>query len=151
LLSQTLSSQLFFSKIALKYVWYAISYTHTRYNHAFKIVSDISNENLEKVNADFKKAILPNTLSQLPQIGITVEQLRSLYFGQKEISKETLINYEYFLGDEFFVRDIMNVVELQKSSGGYKSTYLYHFDYESKTPLMRKVLNITGPPGILSR
>jgi len=36
----------------------------------------------------------------------------------------------------------------QKSSGGYKSTYLYHFDYESKTSLMRKVLNITGIPGI---
>jgi len=62
-----------------------------------------------------------------------------------------LINYEYFLGDEFFVRDIMNVVELQKSSGGYKTTYLYHFDYESETSLMRKLLNISGPPGILLR
>jgi len=49
------------------------------------------------------------------------------------------------------VRDIMNVVELQKSSGSYKSTYLYHFDYESETSLMRKMLNISGSPGMLSR
>ncbi|XP_018047829.1 PREDICTED: esterase E4-like [Atta colombica] len=108
---------------------------------------DISKEDLEKVNADFKKAILSNVLSELPKIGITVEELRSLYFGKREISEETLINYAYFLGDEFLTRDIMNVCELQKSSGGYKSTYLYHFDYESETSLMKKVQRF-GLPGV---
>jgi len=103
---------------------------------------------LGKVNADFKKAILSNVLSELPKIGITVEELRSLYFGKREISEETLINYAYFLGDEFLTRDIMNVCELQKSSGGYKSTYLYHFDYESETSLMKKVQRF-GLPGII--
>lgn len=59
------------------------------------------------------------------------------------------MNFSDFLGDEFFVRDIMNVVEIQKSTGGYNSTFLYHFDYESETSFMRKVINI-GLPGILS-
>ncbi|KYM97320.1 PREDICTED: esterase E4-like [Cyphomyrmex costatus] len=102
---------------------------------------DISKEDLEKVNADFKTTILSNTLSKLPKIGITVDDLRSLYFGKEEISEETLTNYSDFLGDEFFVRDIMEVCEMQKSSGGCKSTYLYHFDYESET-IMKKMLNI---------
>ncbi|KYN16377.1 PREDICTED: juvenile hormone esterase-like [Trachymyrmex cornetzi] len=108
---------------------------------------DISKEDLGQVNADFKKAILSNVLSELPKIGITVEELRSLYFGKRKISEETLINYAYFLGDEFLIRDIMNVCELQKSSGGYKSTYLYHFDYESETSLMKKVQRF-GLPGV---
>ncbi|XP_018367857.1 PREDICTED: esterase E4-like [Trachymyrmex cornetzi] len=106
---------------------------------------DISKENLGKVNTDFKKAILSNVLSKLPEIGITVEELRSLYFGKREISEETLTNYAYFLGDEFLARDIINVYELQKSSGGYKSTYIYHFDYESESFLSKKLQSVTLP------
>lgn len=63
------------------------------------------------------------------------------------MSEETLINFADFLGDEFFVRGIMDTVQQQKSAGYYKSTYLYHFDYESETSLMKKVLNL-GLPGI---
>lgn len=61
------------------------------------------------------------------------------------MSQETLMNYIYFLGDEFFVRGIIDTVQQQKSAGYYKSTYLYHFDYESETSLMKKVLNINLP------
>jgi len=119
------------------------------YNHIFKIVSDISDKDLQKVNDDFKKTILSNVLSELPEIGITVEELRRHYFGNEEIAEKTLKNYSDFLGDEFFVRGIRDVVQLQKCSGHFKSTYLYHFDYESKTSLFRTVLDI-GLPGILS-
>jgi len=129
------------------------------YNHIFKIVSDISDEDLQKINDDFhswagniikcKKEILLNVLSELPEIGITVEELRHHYFGNEEIAEKTLKNYSDFLGDEFFVRDIRDVVQSQKCSGHFKSTYLYHFDYESKTSLFRTVLDI-GLPGILS-
>jgi carboxylesterase type B len=108
---------------------------------------DMSKEDVAKVNADFKKAILSQVLSKLSEIGITVEELRSLYFGKKEVSEETLTNYADFLGDEFFVRGIMDVVEQQKSTGCYKSTYLYHFDYDSPTSLMKKIINI-GLPGV---
>lgn len=102
---------------------------------------------MEKVNADFKKAILSQVLSKLPEIGITVEELRSFYFGKKEVSMETLMDYAYFLGDEFFVRGIMDTVQQQKSAGCHKSTYLYYFDYESETSLLKKVFNL-GLPGI---
>lgn len=102
---------------------------------------------MEQINADFKKTILPRVLFMLPEIGITVEELKTLYFGKKEVSEETLIDYANFLGDLFFVRGIMDVVELQKWTGCYKSTYLYQFDYESETSFMKKILNI-GLPGI---
>ncbi|XP_011704230.1 PREDICTED: juvenile hormone esterase-like isoform X2 [Wasmannia auropunctata] len=105
----------------------------------------MSKEAIEQVNDDFKKGIVSSILKTLPEIGITVEELRHLYFGNEEISEETLNNYAYFIGDEFFVRGIMKVAEQQKSSGG--STYLYKFDYESETSVMRKVLNI-GLPGV---
>ncbi|XP_018403763.1 PREDICTED: esterase FE4-like [Cyphomyrmex costatus] len=108
---------------------------------------DVSDEDLEKVNNNFKKGILANVLSTLPDIGTTVEELRSFYFGKKDISRETLTNYSNFLGDEFFVRGIRDVVQFQKSSGGYKSTYLYHFDYESETSIMKTLLDI-GLPGV---
>lgn len=134
----------------MKYYSFGMQYLKSeQYNHVFKIVSDMSDKDLQKVNDDFKRAILPNVLSMLPKIGITVEELRYHYFENKEISEKTLMNYSYYKGDEFFVRGVRDVVELQKSSGHFKSTYLYHFDYESETSLMRTVLNI-GLPGILS-
>ncbi|XP_018304144.1 esterase E4-like [Mycetomoellerius zeteki] len=102
---------------------------------------DISKKHLGKVNTDFKKAILSNTLSRLSEMGITVEELKALYFKGKAISEETWTNFSDFLGDQFFVRDIMEVCEMQKSSGGYNSTYLYHFDYDSKT-ILKTMLNI---------
>lgn len=74
-------------------------------------------------------------------MGITVEELKALYFKGKAISEETWTNFSDFLGDQFFVRDIMEVCEMQKSSGGYNSTYLYHFDYDSKT-ILKTMLNI---------
>lgn len=112
---------------------------------------------MEKVSADFKKAILSQVLSKLPEIGITVEELRNLYFGKKEVSEKTLMNYAYFLGDEFFVRGIMNTIQQQKSAGCHKSTYLYYFDYESETSLLKKILNfrlsnlgLSGIPSLIN-
>ncbi|XP_018341728.1 PREDICTED: esterase FE4-like isoform X2 [Trachymyrmex septentrionalis] len=111
------------------------------------VFGDINDKDLGKINTNFKKSILSNTLSKLSKIGITVEELRAFYFKGKAISKETLTNYADFLGDEFFVRDIMEVCEMQKSSSGYNSTYLYHFDYNSKT-FMKTILNIKVDEGM---
>lgn len=133
----------------MKYNSFSMQDPNSEYNYVFKIVSDVSNEHLEEINVDFKKAILPQVLSKLPEIGITVEELRHLYFGKKEVSEETLMNYSTFIGNEFFVRGIMDTLQQQKSAGCYKSTYLYHFDYNSETSLVKKVFKI-GLPGILS-
>lgn len=99
----------------------------------------------KEVNSDFKKTILPGVLSTLSQIPITVEELRFLYFGNKTLSEETLINYANFLGDIFFYRGIMDVVDVQMSSDANESTYLYQFSYESETSPIKKMLNITLP------
>ncbi|XP_011066713.1 PREDICTED: fatty acyl-CoA hydrolase precursor, medium chain-like isoform X2 [Acromyrmex echinatior] len=111
------------------------------------VFGDINDKDLTRLNTDFKKAILPNTLSRLFKMGITVEELKTLYFKGKAISEETLTNFADFLGDQFFVRDIMKVCEMQKSFGGYNSTYLYHFDYNSKT-FMKTMLNIKVDEGV---
>lgn len=97
------------------------------------------------MNSDFKRAVLPRILSTLPKISITVEELRSLYFGDKAVSEETLINYIEFLGDEFFYRGIMEVVDIQTKLKDNKATYLYKFSYENETCPMRKIFNIQSP------
>jgi len=84
----------------------------------------------------------------LPKVPITVEELRFLYFGNKAISEETLMNYANFLGDIFFYRGTMEVVDIQMSSGVYTPTYLYKFSYESKTYLLRKIMEVTLPGNV---
>ncbi|XP_071574670.1 juvenile hormone esterase-like [Temnothorax nylanderi] len=109
------------------------------------LVGQISKEALKQVNSDFKKTMMPGVLSALPKIPITVEELRFLYFGNKAISEETLINYADFLGDALFYRGTMEVIDIQMSSGGYTPTYLYKLSYESKTSPAKKIMNVTLP------
>jgi hypothetical protein len=86
-------------------------------------------------------------LSKLPEIPITVEELRFLYFGDKAVSEDTLNNYAHFVGDELFYRGIMEVADIQIKSG-YSSTYLYNFSYENKDCPMRKVFGVQLPGSI---
>ncbi|KYM98243.1 Esterase E4, partial [Cyphomyrmex costatus] len=107
----------------------------------------ISKEQLKKIDSDFKNFILPQTLSTLP---ITVEELRSLYFGDKAISEETLINYVDFLSDEFFNHDIMKAVDIQTklNNNDKKATYLYQFSFLSDFSPLRKIFDIQFPGGV---
>jgi len=115
-------------------------------NKVLKIVSEISEEALKQVDSDFKKAIMPRILSVLPEIPITVEELRFLYFGNKVISEKTLTNYADFLSDALFNRGIMEVADIQMSSGSYTPTYLYKFSYESE--LAKQIMGVTLPGNI---
>ncbi|XP_067206770.1 uncharacterized protein [Linepithema humile] len=121
---------------------------YTNAEGTFFIGSDFNDlskkEALEQVNSDFKRAILPNVLSKLPEIPITVEELRFLYFGDKAVSEETLKNYADFFGDEAFYRGLIEVVDIQIKSG-HSSTYLYNFSYENENCPERKVMSITLP------
>ncbi|XP_025987483.2 para-nitrobenzyl esterase [Solenopsis invicta] len=108
-------------------------------------IGPVNKERLQKIDSDFKIAILPNVLSMLQKISVTVEDLRSLYFGDKAISEETMANYVDFLSDEFFCRSIMEVVDIQTKLNHNKPTYLYKFSYESDNSPMKKIFNFTYP------
>lgn len=105
----------------------------------------ISKETLSQVNADFELTIPSKVLATLPKIPITVSELRSLYFGDKTILEETLMNYVDFLGDLLFLRPIMQVADIQMNNDNSGKTYLYKFSYESETCFMRKICNIKLP------
>ncbi|XP_024871563.1 juvenile hormone esterase-like, partial [Temnothorax curvispinosus] len=114
--------------------------------NVFKIISDISKEDFKTINSDFKSTLSPGCLSKISKMSITVEELRSLYFGDKALSEETLMNYVDFLSDVFFCRSIMEVVDIQtKLNNNNKATYLYQFSYESETSPMRKIFDIRIP------
>ncbi|XP_012215172.1 juvenile hormone esterase-like [Linepithema humile] len=101
-------------------------------------------EALKRVDSDFKSAILPRVLSKLPEIPITVEELRSIYFGDKAVSEETLKNYADFFSDEAFYPGLIEVVDIQIQSG-HSSTYLYNLSYENEACPTRKIMNIRLP------
>ncbi|XP_077270682.1 juvenile hormone esterase-like [Temnothorax americanus] len=107
----------------------------------------ISKEDLGTINSDFKKTILPRCLSTLSKISITIEELKSLYFSDKAVSKETLMNYVDFISDEFVCRGIMEVVDIQTklNNNDNKATYLYQFSYESETNPLRKIFKVQIP------
>lgn len=92
---------------------------------------------------------MPRVLSALPKIPITVEELRFLYFDNKAISEETLMNYADFLGDAMFYRGTMEVADIQMSSSSYTPTYLYKFSYESKTCFAKKIMDVTLPGNVI--
>lgn len=100
----------------------------------------MSNEILKQVDSDFKKAGQSKVWSMLSQIPITPQELRFLYFGNKSISEETLMDYANFLGDELFYRGIMEIANIQTRLNDM--TYLYQFSYENETSIMRKLLDI---------
>lgn len=110
-----------------------------------KFYGNISKEDLSQVDADFKSTVLPRVLASLPKIPITLSELRSLYFGDKAVSEETLMNYVDFLTDEFVLRDTMQVADIQMNNDNSGKTYLYQFSYESETSLIRQILNIKLP------
>jgi len=115
----------------------------------FIVSIDISEETLKEIDSDFKKAIHPKILRQLPEIPITISELRALYFGNKAVSEETIMNYSDFLGDQCFYKGIMEAVDIQMSSGANEPIYLYKFSYESNTSPMKNILDMQLP-GIVS-
>lgn len=88
-------------------------------------------------------------LRQLSQIPITISELRSLYFENKAVSEETLMNYSDFVGDQHFYSGIIEAIDTQMSSGVNEPIYLYKFSYESETSPMKNILDIKLP-GIVS-
>ncbi|XP_036141334.1 esterase E4 [Monomorium pharaonis] len=109
-------------------------------------IGQTTKEEIKKINSDFKSAIPPNILSILPKISVTPEDLRSLYFGDKILSEETMENYADFLSDEYWNRGIMEVVDIQaKLKDNKNATYLYQFSYKSENSPIRKIYQITCP------
>ncbi|XP_029164811.1 esterase E4-like isoform X3 [Nylanderia fulva] len=103
------------------------------------VVGLVNYETLKEINYDFKKAIYPRVLRQLPQLGITVPELRSLYFGNKTVSEKTIKNLSDFIGDQHIYRGIIQAIDTQMNSNVNESTYLYKFSYKSETSPVKKI------------
>lgn len=77
----------------------------------------------------------------LSNMGVTPEDLRRLYLGNKPVSEENLMEYSTFLGDVNFVRNIMEIADIEAKLNN-NTTYLYQFSYESETSVARKLLDL---------
>ncbi|XP_029162100.1 uncharacterized protein LOC114933670 [Nylanderia fulva] len=74
------------------------------------VVGLVNNETLKEIDYDFKKAIYPRVLRQLPQLGIT-----------------------------HIYRGIIQAIDTQMNSNVNESTYLYKFSYKSETSPVKKI------------
>jgi len=115
-----------------------------------KIISVTNKDTFKPI--DFETTILSSVLLTLPSIPVTVQELRSFYFDNKAVSKETVSNCVDFLGDQYFHRGIMEVADIQVNRGNScKPTYLYKFSYDSEESIIKKLMNIKIPGIVTNR
>lgn len=109
-----------------------------------QIISDVRGEALKEIDSDFKRAIYPTVLSELSQVPITLKELRFLYFGNKAVSEETLLNYTNLFGDILFYRGIAEVADIQTKCD-HSATYFYKLSYENESSIIKRIRGITLP------
>lgn len=116
-------------------------------SHILEIISDLSEKTLQLIDSDLRRMIHPKLLSWLKQQSISIEELRFLYFGNKPVSMETVMNYCELMGDMLFYRGLYEVADIQIRLG-HHSTYMYKFSYEKENSYYKLAMNI-NQPGIL--
>lgn len=80
-------------------------------------------------------------------MSMTVEDLRSLYLGDKPVSEKNLSNLIDYFTDVIFVRGSMKVADLQAKLKS-NNTYLYQFSYASEKPTVLRAAMKTTMKGI---
>lgn len=101
-------------------------------------------EILEKVNTDFEVAVHPEILKSLKKDGISVTDVKRIYFGDQLLSENTMQNYADFLSDMMFLQGIHDVLKVLREKDA-QITYLYKFTYDTGDSLLKQTLNITLP------
>ncbi|CAK9814487.1 Juvenile hormone esterase [Anthophora plagiata] len=105
--------------------------------------SDNPEEHLREINANFDLVIPIETKIYLEREGISPQDVKCLYFGNKRIGKETMQEYADYMSDVMFLQGIFDVVnvQLEKSTN---PTYLYQFSFDEET-LMKLFVNVPLP------
>lgn len=98
-----------------------------------------SDKFFEKIDKDLGYALHPNVLAQMKNEGVSVEDLRRIYFKDGM----SPMGYSDLCGDLYFVRDIIQVATDQANNAS-TPTFLYKFTYEDQS-LLKMVMNITLP------
>lgn len=108
------------------------------------MISGITSSNYPEMNSDFEKVLHPKFLARLKQQSITVDDLRTLYFDNKPLSNNTLINLVHLFGDMHFYRNTYETAQIQMQMDN-RLTYMYQFSYENEDWSYKKMKNITIP------
>lgn len=106
------------------------------------VTPNASKETYAKMNKNFETILHPEMLDCMKQEGITVDEVKRIYFGNEPISEKTLQQHADLLSDVFFVRGIFDVVRIQQEKN-LRPTYFYKFTYDSPQSLAKAVFNST--------
>ena len=101
-------------------------------------------DNIPKINANFNKVLHAEQLDDLKRDDISAMDLKRIYFGDKNFTRDTLQQYSDYINDMMFVQGIFDVVKTQIQNGA-QDTYLYKFTYDAPDSLARMKFNVTLP------
>ncbi|XP_053998597.1 esterase FE4-like isoform X2 [Hylaeus anthracinus] len=98
----------------------------------------------DKINNNFEITIFPSTLDSLKKDGVSIEDLKRIYFGDQPIGEKTLQNYADLQSDIAFLQGIHYVAKDLREKYP-QNTYFYKFCYETGESLMKQKLEVTLP------
>lgn len=97
----------------------------------------MKNEVLNKIDADPENLLIhPVTLQFLKQHNLTVNDVKRLYFGDKNISLDNFANVIDLHTDMYFIIGLHHLVDIQ-SRVSKTPTYLYKFEYEVENSYLK--------------
>ncbi|CAD6208579.1 GSCOCT00010567001.2-RA-CDS [Cotesia congregata] len=106
------------------------------------VIPDLTDEDYKEIAANPEKLLLhPNGKKFLEARNISVSDMKTFFYGDKEISRANAQQYIDLVSADFYWVNIHHVLEIQLSASKIPS-YLYKFDYYSKeSAVVQKMLN----------
>lgn len=106
---------------------------------SFQIIADISKV-YDRSNGELEQLLNPVTLKMFNNYGLTIEDVKRMYFTDGVVKRENIDQLVDLIGDVYFVEGIQRTLKIQveKSSA---PTYFYQFTYDREKSLMKLVFS----------
>lgn len=102
-------------------------------------------EDLEKIDKIFEKYLHPRWMESLrKRYDLTPQDVKKLYFGDKEVSSDALDEWVDVNSDSFFIEPVHELAEYQVQNKS-DSTFMYILTYDSPFSILKTMMNIKSP------
>ncbi|XP_043467668.1 esterase B1-like isoform X2 [Leptopilina heterotoma] len=108
------------------------------------MLAGMNEKNFEQYDLRFPELIHPSFVDWLKERGITLQELREFYFGNRKITSKCSVEYADLVGDTLFVSGLHDVAKVQIKKKG-TSPFMYQFTHDIGASFMKKVLSVSEP------
>ncbi|XP_043268664.1 juvenile hormone esterase-like [Venturia canescens] len=107
-------------------------------------LANINDRKLALYDSSLERVFSPGVIKVLNDRGLSVSDLRNIYFGNKPVSSETLDNYVKMQSDVQFLSGIHEVAAIQAVKSKCP-TYFYKFSYDSGHSGVKAIFGLDMP------